>query len=121
MIFVFYILYLFIIMSRQIFKKYVPNEMLFNLLNSICMKNEKHYILNINSFKKGIFNESIKYFVENCKIYYHNSKQKYLERKLTYNSFTTIIRQICNCNKITYTSQIKYDKSTYDIIYYIYI
>ena len=107
-------------MSTQIFKKKVPNELLFHLLDAICMKNEKHYILNSNSFKKGIFNEAIPKFFGECKPYYHISKQKYLERKLVYNCFTTIIRQICNFNKITYTSQIKYDKSTYDIVYYIY-
>lgn len=108
-------------MSSQIFKKNIPKDIFFELLNLICVKNEKHYILNINSFKRGIFNESIPKFIEDCKQYYHISKKKYLERKLTYNSFTTIVRQICNFNKITYTSQIKYDKSTYDIIYYIYI
>jgi hypothetical protein len=48
------------------------------------------------------------------------SKQKYLERKLAYNNFTTILRQICNFCAINYTSVIKYDKSTYNIIYYIY-
>ena len=107
-------------MSIQIFKKNVPNENLFQLLDSICLKNEKHYILNIDSFKKGIFKEIIQQFLDNCKQYYHLSKRKYLEKKLTYNSFITVIRQICNFNKITYTSQIKYDKSTYSIVYYIY-
>jgi hypothetical protein len=107
-------------MSNQIFKKNIPIEILFNLLDTICIKNEKHYTLNINSFKKGIYNENIQTFLTTCKEFYHTSKQKYLERKLTYNTFTTVIRQICNFNKITYTSQIKYDKSTYDIVYYIY-
>ena len=107
-------------MSIQIFKKNVPNENIFELLDSICLKNEKHYILNIDSFKKGIFKETIPTFLDNCKPYYHLSKRKYLEKKLTYNSFMTVIRQICNFNKITYTSQIKYDKSTYSIFYYIY-
>jgi len=107
-------------MSTQIFKKSIPNELLFNLLDEICLKNEKHYILNSNSFKKGIYTNSISKFIENCKQYYHISKKKYLERKITYNSFSTILRQICNYNKITYTSQIKYDKSEYDIIYLIY-
>lgn len=108
-------------MSTQIFKKNVPTSLLFNLLDSICMKNEKHYTLTIDSFKKGIYNNSITNFIEDCKPYYHLSKKKYLEKKLTYNSFTTILRQICNFNKITYTSQIKYDKSTYSIIYYFYV
>jgi hypothetical protein len=107
-------------MSTQIFKKNVPTESLYSLLDDICLKNDKYYILNNNSYKKGIFNNAITNFIEECKPYYHISKQKYLERKLTYNSFTTILRQICKFNKITHTSQIKYDKSTYDIIYYIY-
>jgi hypothetical protein len=107
-------------MSNQIFKKNVPNELLFNLLNSICAKNEKYYILNNEAFKRGIFQESISNFLTNCNPYYHISKKKYLEKKLTYNSFTTVLRQICNFNNITYTSQIKYDKSKYDIVYYIY-
>ena len=107
-------------MSSQIFKNNIPNELLFELLDNIAIKSEKCYVINNNSFKKGIYNESILKFLDNCKEYYYISKRKYLERKLTYNSFTTIIRQICNFNKITYTSQIKYDKSTYDIIYYIY-
>ena len=107
-------------MSTQIFKKNIPNDVIFNLLDSICMKNEKHYIFNIEAFKKGVFKESISTFLIDCNPYYHISKKKYLEKKLTYNSFTTILRQICNFNKITYTSQIKYDKSEYNIIYYIY-
>jgi len=107
-------------MSIQIFKKNIPNELLFNLLDSICLKNEKHFTFNIDSFKKGVFKESIQNFLLECKSYYHISKRKYLDRKLTYNSFTTILRQICNFNKITYTSQIRYDKSSYCIVYYIY-
>ena len=107
-------------MSTQIFKNKIPNEILFELLDIICLKNEKHYIFNVDSFKKGVFKEEIQKFIEKCTPYYHISKRKYLEKKLTYNSFTTILRQICNFNKITYTSQIKYDKSTYDIVYYIY-
>jgi hypothetical protein len=107
-------------MSHQVFKKNIPNDILFNLLNAICIKNDKHYIFDINSFKKGMFNNDINIFIETCKLYYHNSKQKYLERKITYNSFTTVLRQICNFNNISYTSQIKYDKSSYNILYYIY-
>jgi hypothetical protein len=107
-------------MSTQIFKKNVPTQSLYSLLDLICVKNANHYIFNKNSFRKGVFSNQIVDFINECKPCYHISKQKYLERKLTYNSFTTILRQICNFNKITHTSQIKYDKSTYDIIYYVY-
>ena len=108
-------------MTSQIFKNPIPNELLIKLLNDIAIKNEKCYILNNNAFKKGMFKDIINIFISECKPYYHLSKQKYLDRKITYNGFVTIIRQICNFNNIIYTSQIKYDKSTYDIIYYIYL
>lgn len=107
-------------MASQIFKNNIPNEILINLLDEIAIKSDNCYVINNNSYKKGIFNESILKFINECKPYYHLSKRKYLERKLNYNSFITIIRQICNFNKITYTSQIKYDKSSYDIMYFIY-
>lgn len=107
-------------MSTQIFKTEIPINFFFDLLDKICLKNEKHYTFNIDSFKKGIYSEEIQQFINSCIPYYHISKRKYLERKLTYNSFTTILRQICNFNKIKYTSEIKYDRSTYDIVYYIY-
>jgi hypothetical protein len=106
--------------STQIFKTLIPKEIFFSFLDKICMKNEKHYILDNISFRRGLFNGDIQNFFEQCKPYYHNSKRKYLERKLVYSSFVTVIRQICNSNKITYTSQIKYDKSKYDIVYIIY-
>jgi len=108
-------------MTNQIFKKCFPTDILFTLLDSICLKNEKHYTFNIESYKRGIFKEIIPKFITECVPYYHLSKRKYLERKLTYNSFTTILRQICKFNKITYTSQILYDKSSYRITYYVYI
>jgi len=107
-------------MSTQIFKRNIPNELLFNILDELCVKNDKYYIFNIDSFRKGVYKELIPKFLETCKPYYHISKRKYLEKKLTFNSFITVLRQICNFNKITYTSQIKYDKSDYNIIYYIY-
>ena len=107
-------------MSSQIFKNNIPNNVFFELMDSICLKNEKHFTFNFESFKKGIYKELIPTFIEYCKPFYYISKRKYLEKKLTFNSFATIIRQICNNNKITYTSKIVYDKSSYKIDYYIY-
>ena len=107
-------------MTSQIFKQPIPNNLLFDLLDKICLKNNKHYIFNSDSYKKGVFNEEIQKFIELCKPYYFISKRKYLDKKLSYNSFVTILRQVCNFNKIVYASQIIYDKSSYNIVYYIY-
>lgn len=108
-------------MTSQIFKKKMDNSIIFNLLDKLCDKNNTYYMFNNSSYKKGtFFDDVIQLFINEIKVYYHNSKQKYLERKQTYNSFTTIIRQICNYIKIEYKTEIKYDKSSYEIIYYIY-
>ena len=104
-------------MPSQIFKAPVPNELLQKLFEENAIKTDSGYIINNSVYKKGIFNESIIKFLEACRQFYHISKRDYIDRKLTYKSFNTIIRQICNFNNITYTSQIKYDKSVYDIIY----
>jgi hypothetical protein len=108
-------------MSSQIFKSNVNQEILHDFLEKICVKTEKYFIINKNAFKKGMFNNLILSFYENIKSHYHISKRKYLEKTTTYNNFCTVIRQICKFNNIMYNSQIKYDKSNYEILYYIYI
>jgi hypothetical protein len=104
----------------QIFKQHIPNDKLFELLDKICFKMENCYILSVDAFKKGIYNEDIQNFLQFCRPYYFISRRKYIDRKLTYQSFATIIRQICNFNKITYSSEIKYDKSNYSMFYYVF-
>ena len=107
-------------MTSQIFKKIMDTSIIFNLLDKLCEKNNTYYMFNSSCYKKGtFFDDAIQLFLKEIKVYYHNSKQKYLEKKQTYNSFTTILRQICNYIKIEYKTKIKYDKSTYEIIYYI--
>ena len=71
-------------MSSQIFKKNVPNELLFNLLDKIGVKNEKNYVFNINTYKKGVFHELIQKFLD------------LLERRLVLRS--KIIHQVSKIN-----------------------
>ena len=42
-------------MSNQTFKKPFPNELLIELLDNISSKTDKYYIINNDSYKKGIF------------------------------------------------------------------
>ena len=107
-------------MSSQIFKKQFPKEILYDLLNKICVKNNTYYILNKISYKKGEFQKLLEPFLQLLLEYYHLSKRHYITRKLTYNSFVTIIRQICRSKNINYASKIVYSKSDYDIVYHIY-
>ena len=107
-------------MTKQIFKNTVPNSILFTFLEKICLKTEKYFLIDMNAYRKMLFFNYQNDFLASLKEYYHLSKQFYLDRKITYNSFTTIVRQICKNNNIMFTSQIKYNESKYNIDYFIY-
>ena len=107
-------------MTKQIFKSSVPNEIFYDFLEKICLKTDKYYLIDLNSYKKLVFYNYFEDFKNLVKPFYNLSKQFYVERKLTYNSFTNIIRQICKNNNIMFTSQIKYNESEYNIDFFIY-
>lgn len=107
-------------MSSQIFKTKVPSEILFDLLEQICLKKEKYYLIDVNAYRKLLFYNLHIEFCDKLKEYYFVGKQFYVERRMTYNSFTNIIRQICKNAGIMYTSQIKYNESKYNIDYFVY-
>ena len=107
-------------MLKQIFKKNVSTENLFLLLDQVCLKTEKYYLVDLNAFKKMVFHKLHEPFLNSLYEYYHVSKQFYLTRDFTYNSFTNILRQICKSNAVMFTSNIKYNESKYNIDYFIY-
>lgn len=107
-------------MSNQIIKNNVD---IFNsfVLNNFIKEND-YYLFNEDLFKSLVFNNKIYNFIEELKSYYYKSKQIYLERNpINYNQFSTILRQICNKNKIKYEKNIKYKMSKYNVEYKIYI
>ena len=95
------------IMTNQIFRQIIPKEELFKMLDLICHKNEKHYIINNSSYKRGIFKGAIVQFIEYCKPYYHTSKQHYLNRKLNYQT---------RCYSSFYNSRKKWSSNTHNIL-----
>jgi hypothetical protein len=107
-------------MVNQIFRKHVPKEFLFELLEKICIKTDKYYLIDMNAYRKLTFYNYHIDFCNELKDYYNLSKLFYLERKMVYNSFTNIVRQICKLNNIMFTSQIKYNESKYNIDFFIY-
>ena len=98
--------------------------MLFDFLESVCTMNpdldRKVYIVNMDAYKRAKFKNTLTPFIDSLKPYYHLSKQMYVERKLTYTSFTTILRQICKTNHIEYKTSLAYDKNQYEISYIVY-
>lgn len=107
-------------MLKQIFKDQVPIKLLIELLEKICTKTDKYYLVNVESYKRMVFHDYQKIFLDSIRDYYHKSKQFYIDRKLSYNSFTNIIRQICKSNDHNFGSKIKYNESKYNIEFFIY-
>ena len=108
-------------MASQIFKTQVPKESFVAFLLTCCDVNRENnlIIVNNNSYKRAQLVESLQPFLDSILECYHKSKQHYVSRKMNYTRLITIIRQICKDNQIPYVSKIKYDRSSYEIIYYI--
>ena len=105
---------------NQLFCKQVNHLLLFELFDKISLKKDKYYVIDMNTYLKMLFHNHHDEFFEKIIDCYHLSKQFYVTRKLTYNSFTNIMRQICKQNNIMFTSNIKYGESKYSIEFYIY-
>lgn len=114
----------------KIFKKKIPIEILFNLLDELSLKFERKdekrfYLFCPDAFRKGVYLNKIDSFLKqlNDDNYYHDSQRKYInpdQHPITYNGFTSIIRQICKSNNILFKTQIQYLQSKYNILYKIY-
>ena len=106
-------------MSNLIFKKDIPNNILFEFLETYCHIENDYFIIDKLIFKQYEYNNLVTKFYDKIKDNYKEAKRYYLDRSISYNNFLTIIRQICKNNNIPYYSKIKYDKNKYYIIYYI--
>tara|TARA_E500000178_G_scaffold285293_1_gene286778 strand:+ start:995 stop:1327 length:333 start_codon:yes stop_codon:yes gene_type:complete len=107
-------------MLKQIFRENVPIDILNDLLEKVCLKTEKYYLIDNNAFRKLVFHKYHETFLDTILPYYQESKKFYVTRKFTYNSFVNIVRQICKSNDVMFTSKIKYNESKYNIDYFIY-
>ena len=107
-------------MLKQIFRENVPINLLNNLLEKVCLKTEKYYLIDNNAFRKLVFHKHHENFLDTILPFYQESKKFYVTRKFTYNSFVNIVRQICKSNDVMFTSKIKYNESKYNIDYFIY-
>ena len=108
-------------MSSNILKERIPLNILVNLLEQYCfIKNDKYYILDLDTYKKIVLEEKIESFLENIVPYYKKSKLSYVTRPMKYVYFLTLVRHICNSNNVQYTSNIYYNRSKHYIKYIIY-
>jgi len=105
----------------QLFKFKPPLTLLYDFLKKVCLPPDTtpFYLFNKITFKQSEFKQLIFPFTETLKSYYFLSKQYYAERKMTYKNFLTLLRHLCNEHQIQYKIKLIYDKSSYEIHYYI--
>ena len=63
----------------QLFRKPIENSLLFDLLDQICIKTDKFYVIDLNAYKKMLYYELNVEFCKSLLDYYHFSKQFYLK------------------------------------------
>jgi len=87
----------------QLFNTKVPLDIVIHFLSHISndiVRNNKYYVVNMNSYRKGIKDGSIKKLCDDIRYMYISNKRRYVENIDTYSRFLTVIRQICRVNNI---------------------
>ena len=105
----------------QLFKTTPNKDFVIDYIQTHLMKEKNYYKITPEIYKQLLYKDVVQSFLEEIKKHYHISKQIYVERKITYPRFITIIRHCCKSNEINYVSNIKYRNSYYEIEYYFYI
>ena len=106
--------------SSQLFIELVPWNIVQKLLILICpiITLDRVFMVDTNAFKKMIFLGYHHTFLETLKNYYHIEKHFYLTRRLTYNSFTTILRQLCKSHNISFRTELKFEHTYHNMVYF---
>ena len=94
-------------------------NILYDFLNIYCKVENNFYIFDMLIYKKYEYNNILDNFKNSLNKFYLKKNYFYLNRENSFNNFLTIIRHLCKKLNINYKRKIKYDKSTYNIIYYI--
>jgi len=103
---------------NQNFKTIPPYEIFTKLLN-YCIENKQYFICNYECYKRLLFHDKNNIIIESLRPYYHVSKQFYIDRKLSYTSFTNILRQLCKIYNKSYTWKVKSTMGKTFLEYYI--
>ncbi len=108
-------------MPGQIFRTDPPTTILEEFIREYGLEKGNYHTFSNASFKKARLELKIEPFCSILEPFYFSSKKFYVTRKKTYKSFITIIRQLCKHHHIPFTSTIKYSKSSYEMVYSIFI
>ena len=106
----------------QLFKTKISINILLEFLEKInCQKIESYYIVDITAYKRSIYIDALKPFLQELREFYYSSKYSYIDPEtMNQNKFNTIIRQICKYTNTQYIKKLRHDQSKYSVLYHIY-
>lgn len=108
-------------MGSQVFKT-IPNYLeVFSLLDEVCVKTEKLFVVTDITFKQLFYGDRIEKFYDYLRPYYHVSKRFYLEIERGYSGFLAVLRQLCKVFDISYVSKVVHHHGIYSNTLIIYI
>lgn len=104
--------------ESQIIKPTLLKNDVVKLLKEICIYSKDNvYLFNNNAYKRLRLFKKVDYVINKLRPHYYDSKLFYLTRKMSYKTFSTIIRQLCKYADIELLSKIRYIYSSYIIEY----
>jgi hypothetical protein len=105
----------------QVFKIEPVYEFLNVILDKFCIKENNYYVIDYITFKKIVFHKYQEIWLKGLLDHYYKSKQFYITRKFTFQSFITIIRQLCKFFDIKYDYLYDKNQSYHHLKYRLYI
>jgi hypothetical protein len=84
------------------FKYAFPAYLLFELLDEICLKTLSYYLIEYSGYRKMVYLNLDKWFINVMRTYYKDNRLYLLEKEFTYDQFIFYIRQICTNANIVF-------------------
>lgn len=106
---------------KQVFKIDPLYEYLQEILEKFCIKHKNHYVVDYISYKKIVFHNFQYEWLSLLLEHYYKSKQFYITRKFSFQSYLTIIRQLCKFFSIEYDYLYDKHQNNHHLKYRLYI
>jgi hypothetical protein len=101
------------------FKTPLSLDVLYGLLDEICLYRDNHYVIDSTSFNKMVYMGLYEPFIEKIKENYFPQKKSRLEKEASFYNFIVLIKQICNHHDLSITSKKVYIKSVKHNVYFV--
>lgn len=110
--------------SRYLYRTAISDAPLLAVLEQVAPRIEgaqcAWFRFDGSSFRKMAFMRSYEPFLEAIRPCYFPAKwRKYGDKEITYNSFTTLLRQICNATGRAFYTKHVYDHSVCNTVYFV--